>query len=143
MIRAFLPSAFLAGGLGLAAAFVGPTLVAAPDGEPLRVAGPGDASVQPASLTEAGCARALLLSDTEHPLRLVALAIRHTDSGPEIALEEVTEGSKPPDRSLLLLLGPDGTVIAARSAGDLRSMPLSHAFRKDCEDAADGIADAI
>ena len=109
MIRVVLGSALpILGVVAVAAALVGPSLVAAPRGEPMLVASGEDAArLQPASFQPAECAS----------LRLLALAL---DTGPEgvhFALRPVSVDAPAPAGALLIVLGPAGEIVGVSPAG--------------------------
>ena len=123
MIRALLGAALPVLGFGLAAAFVGPSLVGTPGGEPMRVAQPLPASLHEASFGAAACAETLLLAergaDTLHGARIFALALQAEAGGLRVAAEEVPSGAVVPDETLLLVIDRTGRVLASGSAADL------------------------
>jgi hypothetical protein len=137
MIRVLLGSALSILGLGLSAAFVAPSLVGAPSGEPMLVAEAGSASFQPASFQAAACAEAQLLagrhgSPSEPGLRVVALGFVSGAHGVRVILQDVPDGAIVPDETVLLVLDASGRVLATGSAASLAEGRSIAAVDPDC-----------
>jgi hypothetical protein len=135
MIRALLASALPVLGVGMAVAFVGPDLIAGPRGEPLRVAGPDAALLQPASLEAEACASTLLLPpdgrlDSGPQTRVVALS---DAMGFIVAVEGVPHGAA--DGTLILVFDESGRLLAAGDPGALEIDPAGAAMIDDCASA--------
>lgn len=136
MIRVLLGSALPVLGLGLAAAFVAPSLVATSGVEPMIVGGADPAvEFQPASFERSSCASTLLFADAaglpgaEAGLRVMALAPRTGPSGRGFDVREVPPGASTAGAAILLLVTGDGRILAARehdgSAGPCADDPAA------------------
>ena len=134
MIRALLGSALPILGLGLAAAFVAPTLKATSSVKPMIV-GAADPvpAFQPASFDKPACASTLLFAEAADlpgataGLRVVALAPRSGSGEAGFELRELPPGASTHDAVVLFLIEPDGRIVAAMDADGLPG---------DCEGAA-------
>ena len=126
MIRVLLGFALPAVGLGLAAAFVGPTLVATSSVDPIVVAAAEPAAeLQPASFDQSACASTLLFGGWAHQagadpaLRIVALAPRSGSHDGDLILREIPLGNSTEGAVVLLLVDADGRILAALNQDEL------------------------
>lgn len=120
MIRVLLGSALSVLGLGLAAAFVAPTVLATSGVQPMIV-GAADPvpEFQPASFDEAACASTLLFAEAadragpDSRLRVLAFA-RPLGSGKHgFELRELPPGASTQGAVILLLVDAGGRILAA------------------------------
>ena len=136
MIRVLLGSALPVLGLGLAAAFVAPSLVATSGVQPMIV-GAADPVVEfrPASFDRSGCASKRLLAErADLPagtagLRVLALAPSPAAGDEGLVLRELSPDAPIDSAVILFFVRPDGRVVAAMDADGLRG---------DCTGAAAG-----
>ena len=134
MIRILLGSVLPVLALGSAATLFSPDILTAPRGEPLVMAAPGDAALQPASFNGDTCASSLLLADPHAPsesgLRVMAFAVPTSPNDVAVAVEDFPRAPVPP-RIVVLIFDEAGKLV---SAGDPNSLGI---------DASENLADCI
>lgn len=145
MIRVLLGSAVPLIAISLAAAFVGPSLLAS-RGEPILVARPGAAALELADLDGGPCAVTRLLAgnallhdgDDDPATRIVALALQSGPDHMSVAIQEIPPGGALPDAgaTILLLLDASGRIVAIESATAHAADLAEPAMTRNCGDAA-------
>jgi hypothetical protein len=137
MIRAFLASALPVLGVGMAVTLVGPDLIVGPSGEPLRVAAPEAAFLQPASFDAASCASTLLLADRQG-------AADPADGTPGTRVVALSEGAgfivaiaaaphdAPTSETLVMIFDETGRLLAAGDPTTLQIDPAGAAMLDNC-----------
>jgi hypothetical protein len=134
--------------LGLAAAFVGPSLFEGPRGEPIRMAAaeplPG---IQLTNLEGDACASILALGDggvsTASGIRIVALTLGSDGYRLSVDLREVPAGEAAVGATLVLLLDTSGRLLAAADASALAPDAARDALATDCDDHSGAVHGAI
>jgi hypothetical protein len=137
MIRALLASTLPVLAVGMAVTLVGADLIVGPSGEPLRVAAPEAAILQPASFDAASCASTLLLADRQG-------AADPADATPGTRVVALSEGAGfivaiaavPPDapasETLVLIFDESGRLLAAGDPATLQVDPAGAAMLDNC-----------
>ena len=129
MIRTLVASALPVLGVGAALALVGPDLLAGPTGEPLRVASPQAAMIQPASFDASSCASTLLAGGGDTvSTRIVAFS---EDAGFVVAIEAPQQAGSAGE-TLILIFDEAGRLIAAGDPGAMETDPAGAALIDDC-----------
>lgn len=126
MIRVLLGSALPVLGIGAAAAFLGPDLLTGPRGEPLIVAAPDQAMLQPASLKGDSCAATLHLAgvpDDSSGTRVVVLTLPSEPDDVAVAVEDFPRLPAAP-KTVMLVFDEAGRLIAV---GDPRTLQMQAA----------------
>jgi hypothetical protein len=133
MIRILLGSVLPVLALGSAATLFSPDILTAPRGEPLVMAAPGDAALQPASFDGDTCASTLLLADPHAPtgsgMRVMAFAVPTSPNDVAVAVEDFPRAPAPP-RIVVLVFDESGKLV---SAGDPNALGVDTAANlADC-----------
>lgn len=140
MKRVFVGSALPVLTLGLAWAFVGPTLLESSSGEPLRVASANPApAFQLTAFAGDDCARAALAggSDDASDLRIVTLTLSEEDGRMAVDLEDMAPGATPDGATVVLLLDGSGRLLAAGDASALGTDAARQALVSHCGEVED------
>jgi hypothetical protein len=136
MMRILLGSALPVLGIGAAATLLSPDLLTTPRGEPLVMAAPDGAALQPAKYEGDGCASTLLFTDPSDPhaptraMRIVAFTLPTAPNDVAVAVEDYPRAPVPP-RTVVLVFDESGRLV---SAGDPDALGVQ---------AAAGLADCI
>jgi hypothetical protein len=107
--------------LGLAVAFLAPSLVESPAGEPMMVAAAGaDPTVELASFSGDGCALTLLTDATPAEGGQIAAVVVPSETGETaVAVAAIPADGSAPTSGYLLVFDAGGRVIAASEASGL------------------------
>lgn len=126
MFRIVFGSALPVLSLGIAASFLGGGILNPPRGEPLVVAAPADARLQPASFDGEGCPSPLFFDETP-ALRhgFVGFAVRSSGEGIQVFVEDV-RGGAPAQETIVLVFDAEGRLT------DVKSRPKLPAVELDC-----------
>ena len=135
MIRLVFGSALPVLGLGAAAALLGPDLLTGPRGEPLIVAAPDQAMLQPASFDGEACASSSIVPEGDEPghgLRIITFALPAETDDTAVAVEDYPGPGAIP-KTVVLVFDKDGRIVAA---GDPLSLQVQAAMAlADCIEA--------
>ena len=134
MIRVLLGSSLPIAGLGLAALFVAPVLQAGPRGEPIVVAAPEAAMLQPASFDSSDCSAALLEAAVQGALpgvHILAVSVRAGTGGLAVTVDRVAEDTIG-DGALIFVFDGAGELLAAGTPSSLDIEPAGAAAFADC-----------
>ena len=123
--------------LGVAAAFVVPSLTGGIEGEPLRVtASPSAPDVQLADFEGEGCATALAQRDADAPaIRIVAVTLGTDGERTTVTLDEVAPDAVDAGTTLVLLLDLEGRLIAAGDPSAIATGSARATLATDCREA--------